>query len=94
MTNRVCQRKPGGVWGWFTSWVCWEVKGGFVLLLLSRALMFWLPVEVGSLQWQLGWILFWSGVALLLFGLIKDLWSLAVSLRTRIARHCSGTRQA
>ena len=85
MATVSCPTTRSGLWSWFTCWVCWEVKGGFLLLLFSRALMFWLPVEIGGLQWQIGWALFWAGVGLLLGGLVKDVWSLALSVRRRVA---------
>ena len=68
------------------KWLCPEVVIGLALLLLSRVLLLWSEMPVPRVQWVIGLVLFWSGVAILVFGLFRDCRSAACSLRAR-GRH-------
>ena len=59
---------------WLTTGVCWEVKIGLVLLLISKPLLLWGAPPVASLRWRVGMLLFWLAVACLLSGLLRDIW--------------------
>lgn len=67
--KRACNAKMT-VRQWLICGMCWEVKAGVLLLLASKLLMWWGPVEM----WKLSLGLFWAAVALLVGGLIHDVW--------------------
>ena len=76
---------------WLMCRVCWEVKGGLVLLVCSGALIGG-RVVVGSWPWHAGIVCFWAGVACLVFGLIRDLWSLCRALLSPSRRAAATAR--
>ncbi len=86
MKLRPCQTAPMSVRKWLTCWVCWEIKVGLGLLLLSKVLLFWGLVPVRSVRWRIGLVLLWAAVACLVYGLIRDCWSLARTIRARMRK--------
>ena len=64
---------------WLVCGMCWEVKAGVSLLVISKLLMFWGNPPLESLRWRGGFAVFWAAVACLVWGLIRDLWLIATT---------------
>ena len=79
MRDTKCEARPGTFRGWLRCGMCWEVKGGVALLVVSKGLMRWGNPPVSSLRWQAGWVVFWVAVACLVWGLLQDLWLIATT---------------
>ena len=79
MNDNKCELRPGTFWDWLRCGTCWEVKGGVLLLLISKGLMLWGNPPVISLRWRIGWAVFWLAVGCLVYGLIRDLWLIATT---------------
>lgn len=84
-----CQVKPGGLWGWLTCWLCWEVKAGVALLGVAWIALLWDGLPHPAWRSIAGWACYWSGVACLLYGLGSDVSIIAKALRSwqRRRRH-------
>ena len=63
-----------------TCWLCWEVKAGVTLLLVSWILLLWGALPLPAWRLTAGWLCYWSGVACLLYGLGRDLIIMAKAL--------------
>ena len=74
-----CELRPGTFREWLRCGMCWEVKGGIILLLLSKGLMLWGNPPVTGLRWRVGWVVFWVAVGCLVFGLLRDAWLIATT---------------
>ena len=64
---------------WLRCGMCWEVKAGVGLLVVSKLLMLWGNPPVESLRWRAGFAVFWAAVACLVWGLVRDLWLIATT---------------
>ena len=73
MKGNRCETTPATVGQWLRCGMCWEVKGGVILLLISKVLMLWGHPPVSSLRWRAGWAVFWRAVGSLGYGLIRDI---------------------
>lgn len=75
MSARQCKAAPHGLLDWLTCWACWEVKAGLGCLVVSRFFL-WVASPGTGLRWAVGIGLFWLGIAFLVFGLLRDFWSM------------------
>ena len=75
--------QPIGFRDWLTSCMCWEIKLGFPLVLLGKALLWWTDWYVPGLRWPWGQVLLWLGIACLVWGLIRDCWLIGCHVTTR-----------
>ena len=64
---------------WLVCGMCWEVKAGVSLLLISKLLMLWGNPQTESLRWRAGFFVFWAAVVCLVWGLLRDLWLIATT---------------
>ena len=81
-----CPARPVTLREWLTCWMCWEVKAGLLLLLASRFLIEMTALPFPQRRWFVATVLFWSGVACLVWGLIRDLRSFSLALKDRNER--------
>ena len=72
-----CELRPTTIGEWLRCGMCWEVKGGVTLLVLSKLLLLWGSPPTESLRWRIGIIFFWLSIACLVFGLLRDFWLIA-----------------
>ena len=79
MKRTECTTKPVSLRQWIACGMCWEVKAGVSLLVLSKLLMLWGAPPMESLRWRVGIVVFWTAVACLVSGLVRDLWLLATT---------------
>ena len=64
---------------WLMCGMCCEVKGGLLLLLISKPLLLWGAPATSSIRWRVGIVLFWLSVACLVYGLLRDFRILATT---------------
>jgi len=65
--------RPIKLGDWLTGCMCWETKGGFLLILLGGLLLWCSPWRVPRVHWRLGTPILILGAVIQAAGLIRDL---------------------
>ena len=74
-----CELRPTTIGEWLRCGMCWEVKGGVTLLIISKSLLLWGAPPPTSLRWRIGIVLFWLSITCLVCGLLRDLWLISTT---------------